>query len=163
MKKVTFNSKVQFHMTGRLDSGDVFDSTEDHDPLTVTIGSGLLIKSFEQALIGMEEGEKKSFIIKSQNAYGNSDKELILTVNKSDLPEDVGELETGEIVSIDNLYEVLEMKEKITDKGANEPYLVTVKAVHENEVELDFNHPLTGETLNFDVEIIEIQKEGIKK
>lgn len=140
MKKVDVNSTVTVNYTGKLEDGSVFDSSlnEGREPLTATLGQGSLIPGFEKGLLDMQEGDKKVITILSEDAYGTRREELIAEVPKDRVPEGV---------------EVGQMLQTITQQG---PMNVVVKEVNENHVILDANHPLAGQTLIFDLEVVSI-------
>lgn len=133
--------KVKIHYKGSLVDGDIFDSSEGHDPLEFTIGSGQVIVGFDEAVTGMEVGEKKSVLIPFQKAYGERKNEMVLAVPTNQVPPDL-ELEVG----MD-----LEMG------GADGELLrVQVVEITDDTVTLDANPPLAGEDLNFDLELVSI-------
>ena len=132
---------VKIHYTGSLEDGTVFDSSQDRDPLEFTLGEGKVISGFESAVEGMEEGETKTAEIPSDEAYGPRRDDLLLTVARDQLPEDL-EPEVGD---------QLEMR---TQDGQAFPVVVT--QVGDEQVQLDANHPLAGKDLTFDIELVEI-------
>ncbi len=140
MNKIKTGSKVSVNYTGRLEDGTVFDSSlnEGRTPLSVTIGNGELIKGFEDGLIDMSEGEKKTVTIPSELAYGDYRGELISDVKLDMLPTDVkvGDELVGE-----------------SDMG---PIRVKVMEINEGMASLDANHPLAGKTLVFDLDVISV-------
>ena len=141
MKKVELNSTVTVNYTGRLENGNVFDSSlnEGREPLSATLGQGSLIPGFEKGLLGMKEGDKKTVEIPSEEAYGSSREDLIVEIPKDRVPEDVTE---GQ------------MLQTMTPQG---PMNVIVKEVKEDVVIIDGNHPLAGKDLIFDLEVISVQ------
>jgi FKBP-type peptidyl-prolyl cis-trans isomerase 2 len=140
MKKVDVNSTVTVNYTGKLEDGNVFDSSLNpgREPLSATLGQGSLIPGFEQGLIGMEVGEKKTINIPCVEAYGEFNEQLIAEVDKAQVPETI---------------EVDQMLQTMTPQG---PMNVVVKEVGEDKVLLDANHPLVGKDLIFDLEVISI-------
>ncbi|HHF42947.1 MAG: peptidylprolyl isomerase [Candidatus Aminicenantes bacterium] len=132
---------VKVHYTGRFEDGVVFDSSEGRDPLEFTVGAGMLIRGFEDALIGMAPGEKKTVRVEPQDAYGDYDDNLVLTMPLDRVPEDI----TPEIG--------MELQ-LISQSGQKLP--VVVKEVQEEAIILDANHPLAGKVLVFDIELLEI-------
>jgi peptidylprolyl isomerase len=132
---------VKVHYTGKLDDGSVFDSSEGREPLEFTIGEGRVIKGFEEAVVGSSLGEKKSATIPSDQAYGPHMPEMVVEVDRSNLPPDVAP-------------EVGDQLEMHTASG--QPVVVTVTEVSEESVTLDANHPLAGRDLTFDIEVVEI-------
>lgn len=132
---------VKVHYTGRFEDGVVFDSSEGRDPLEFTVGAGMLIRGFEDALIGMAPGEKKTVRVEPQDAYGDYDDNLVLTMPLDRVPEDITP-EVGMELQL------------ISQSGQKLP--VVVKEVQEEAIILDANHPLAGKVLVFDIELLEI-------
>jgi FKBP-type peptidyl-prolyl cis-trans isomerase SlyD len=132
---------VRVHYTLTVE-GKVLDSSKDKDPLEFQVGSRRVIPGFEKALMGMGEGEKKTFRIGPEEGYGLEDPGGVKEVARSALPPDI-ELKEGMVLYARG------------DDGQNYP--VRVAEVKKDTVVLDFNHPLAGKTLNFDVEIVEIK------
>jgi len=140
MKKVETTSKVKVHYTGRLEDGTVFDTSiaEGREPLEVELGLGQLIKGFEDGLIDMSEGEKKTIEISVENAYGEPKPEFINEVPKTNVPEGI------------------QVGESLQGMGPQGPVNVQVIEVNEETVTLDANHPLAGKNLIFDLEVVSI-------
>ncbi|MBI1920758.1 MAG: peptidylprolyl isomerase [Geobacter sp.] len=149
MAKAKSGDKVKVHYTGRLDNGDVFDSSECVDdecgcesgPLEFVIGEGNVIPGFENAVIDMEIGESKTVHIPVEEAYGPRMEELVAVLDKSEVPAGV-EPEAGQ-----------QMEVTLQDDSTI-PVLVT--EVSDTTVTLDANHPLAGQNLNFDIRLVEI-------
>lgn len=137
-------SKVKLDYTGKLDDGSVFDTSkhEDAKPLEFTVGQGMVIKGFEEAVKGMRSGEKKTFTIKPEDGYGMPNPELKKPFPKEKIPSDQ-ELKPGMALMF------------ATPDGQQMPALIT--EVTEKEVILDLNHPLAGKDLTFDIEILSFE------
>ncbi len=133
---------VKLHYTGKLNDGTVFDSSVDSEPLEFTIGAGQVIPGFNDGVIGMSIGEKKTIKILAKDAYGPRDEELIIELPKSRVPE--------------NLNPQVGQRIQIGQQGG-ERLLVTVVQIGEDNITLDANHPLAGEDLTFDIELVEIE------
>lgn len=133
-------SKVKAHYTGRLNDNDVFDTSmqDGRDPLEFTIGEGTLLPAFENELLGLTTGDKKTFELTSDDAYGPYRDDLRLTVPKSNVPQGV------------------EVGQSLQGNFNNEMITFMVRQVNEDNVIVDANHPLAGKALIFDVEIVEI-------
>lgn len=142
MSKVKADDLVRVHYTGKLSDGQVFDSSVDREPLEVKLGQGSLIPGFEKGLIDMQTNEKKTIVIAKEEAYGEKRKELFQSVKKSDLPEDLK-------VEVD-------MALMATNADGSEKQL-RVAEVKEDEIVVDANHPLAGEDLTFELELVEIK------
>ena len=131
-------SKVRVHYTGKLANGKVFDTSVEKDPLEVVVGQSGLIKGFEEGLIGMKEGEKKTIELIPEDAYGQLIEGRTQEVEKSALPE---EIQVGMALQAN---------------GEVGTMVVTVKEIKEETVVLDANHPLAGKDLIFELEILEV-------
>jgi peptidylprolyl isomerase len=141
MAKAKSRDTVKVHYTGKLDDGNVFDSSAGREPIEFTIGANKVIPGFEEAVIDMELGESKTIKISAEQAYGNYDEALVSTVKRSVFPGDM-EPEVGQ---------------RLTAKQADGRAIhVTVTDVSEGDVTIDANHPLAGEDLTFDIELVEI-------
>jgi len=131
-------SKVKVHYTGKLTNGKVFDTSVEKEPLEVVVGNSGLIKGFEDGLMGMKEGEKKTIEITPEDAYGQLIEGRIQEVEKSILPE---EIQVGMALQAN---------------GEVGTMVVTVKEIKEETVVLDANHPLAGKDLIFELEVLEV-------
>lgn len=143
MTKAESGDTVRVHYTGRTDSGQEFDSSRDRDPLEVKLGQGQVIPGFEAALSGMEAGDTKTVTIPEAEAYGPRREELVHQVPRTDIPAEI-DLEPGRTLMAH------------TPDG-NQLQLV-VREVGEEAVTVDANHPLAGENLTFDLEMVDVQK-----
>lgn len=132
---------VQVHYTGKLVSGEIFDSSEGREPFAFTIGGGEVIAGFEQAVQGMQVGESKAVIIPITEAYGERRAELLQTVPR-------------ELVQLGVEPEVGMQIEMHQQDGAVVPLLVS--HIDEASITVDANHPLAGAELHFTIELIEI-------
>jgi len=141
MAKAKSGDTVKVHYTGKLDEGTVFDSSVGDVPLELTIGEGRIIPGFGQSLIGMSPGESKTTKIPADEAFGSYRDELVREVERSKFPADI-EPQVGQQLVM-------------TDTGGQKT-VVTVTDVSESSVIIDTNHPLAGEELTFDIELIEI-------
>ena len=140
MTQITNGSSVSVNYTGRLEDGTIFDTSlhEGRTPLTATLGQGQLIPGFENGLMGMTVGEKRTIEINPSDAYGEVNEGMIQEVPLTQVPEGA---KVGD-----------------TLQGQNEQgqFQVSVKEVKENSVVLDMNHPLAGKKLIFDLEVVSI-------
>ena len=135
---------VKVHYTGKLADGTVFDTSVGSEPMEFTLGEGRLIPGFEQAVTGMQVGKSKTVTIPVDEAYGQRRDELIFEVERDELPADI-EPEVG--------------MQLPTSQG-----VVTIIEVSEATVKIDANHPLAGQDLTFDIELVEIgtsQSQGL--
>ncbi len=141
MAQAKIGDTVRVHYTGTLEDGQQFDSSSGRDPLEFTIGRGAVIPGFENAVIGMAPGESRSVTIPSQEAYGDHRPEAVQEIERAQIPPGL-EVEPG-------------MRLEASDKEGH-PLLVTVVEVSDSAVTLDANHPLAGEDLTFEIELVEI-------
>jgi peptidylprolyl isomerase len=132
---------VKVHYTGRLENGEIFDSSDGKKPLNFIVGHREVIKGFDEAVEGMIAGEEKSVTIEPEKGYGKSKEELIQKVQRSEMPE-------GLDYSVGNQIEIT--------KQDGSMFYVMVKEISENEVSLDANHPLAGLRLIFDIRMEDI-------
>jgi len=133
---------VKVHYTGRLENGEIFDSSVDREPLEFELGTDGIIAGFQQGILGMAEGEKKTLRIAPEDAYGPYHEEGVMELDRSLLPADVP-LEIGLGLQLRN--------------PDGDVFNVMVKNVTEDKVTFDANHPLAGQTLIMDVELVEIK------
>jgi peptidylprolyl isomerase len=132
---------VHVHYTGRLDDGEVFDSSESQDPLTFTLGERQVVPGFEKAVMGMGEGEKKIQKIPADDAYGPWLDQLTFTVPRENLPPGY-DPQVGEVLRME------------TRDGRQMD--VSVTSSDEGFVKMDGNHPLAGKDLTFEIELVKI-------
>ncbi|GIV41378.1 MAG: peptidyl-prolyl cis-trans isomerase [Vicingaceae bacterium] len=140
MKTVQNGNTVQVHYVGMLSDGEVFDTSEGMEPLQFVVGENALIEGFEEAVIGMKEGETKTVTIPSDKAYGPVIEELIIEVPRAQLPQ--GDIEIGSMLS--------------TTGSDGEEMIFTVTRIDEQSATLDMNHPLAGKDLTFKITMVKI-------
>ncbi|MPR36871.1 FKBP-type peptidyl-prolyl cis-trans isomerase [Salmonirosea aquatica] len=143
MKKAQSGDTVQVHYKGTLSDGQLFDSSTGRDPLAFQLGSGQVIKGFDDGVTGMEIGEKKTILIPSEDAYGPVNNELLINFDRSQIPSDIP-LEPGVTL---NMHQ----------EGNGQVVPVVVKEVADDHVILDANHPLAGQDLTFELELVGIE------
>lgn len=141
MQQAQSGDKVKVHYHGTLRSGEIFDSSQGREPLEFTVGSGQVIKGFDDGVRGMQVGEKKTVQIPVQDAYGEKSSEMIFEFPKSQFPADMNP-EIGAQLMMSN--------------GSGQSFPVTITEIKEDSVLLDANHPLAGQDLVFDIELVEI-------
>jgi len=132
---------VTVHYTGKLEDGTVFDSSVNRDPLQFTLGEGLLIPGFEQAVLGMSLGESKTAEVSAGQAYGPHREEMVVEIDRQEFPPHF-QPEVGQQLQIPQ------------SEGRVTRLIVT--GVSEQKVTLDANHPLAGRDLTFDIHLLEI-------
>jgi peptidylprolyl isomerase len=132
---------VRVHYTGRLDSGDVFDSSEGGEPLEFQVGAGQVISGFDEGVRGMSVGDKKTIEIEADDAYGPRAEQLVNSIPREGINLGDTQPEAGM-----NL---------IMHVADDQEIPVTITEVTDTHITLDANHPLAGEKLIFDVERVE--------
>ena len=143
MAQVKNGDTVKVHYHGRFADGTTFDSSEGRSPLEFEVGSGNVIKGFDEGVVGMERGEKKTIHITAEDAYGPSMPENVIEFPRSQFPQDM-QPEIG-----------MQLNLRSQD-GQNIP--VVIAEVKDEVVVLDANHPLAGRDLIFDVEVVDISE-----
>lgn len=134
---------IKVHYTGSFEDGKVFDSSEGREPLEFKAGEGMVVKGFDDAVIGMEKGEEKEVDINPEEGYGQSNPELQQKVPKDKFPPEMGDkLQPGAMIMLQG------------PDGNQIP--AHIKEVGDSEVTIDLNHPLAGKKLHFKVKIEEI-------
>lgn len=139
---------VQVDYTGTLDNGEVFDTSEGHQPLEILMGKGQLIKGFEDALLGMAIEEEKSFTLAPDEAYGQRDEKLVREFSRADIPADMNPKE-GQAVALTSA------------DGRQVPARIT--KIDDQNITVDLNHPLAGQSLTFEIKVVGITKEATQK
>jgi len=133
---------VNVHYTGKLEDGTVFDSSVEREPLEFTLGAGTIVPGFEEAVRGMQAGQSKTVTIPSQEAYGPRRDEMVLVIERTELPPELKP----------DVGQQLQMQQS---DGRAVSVLVT--DVSETTITIDANHPLAGKDLTFEIELLEIK------
>ena len=141
MSKAQPGNTVSVHYTGKLSDDTVFDSSRDREPLSFEIGAGNVIPGFEQGVVGMEPGDTKIITIDSDKAYGPYREDQVIEIERSRLPDDI-EPEVGQQLQV--------------QQANGETAIVVIKDVSDGSVSLDANHPLAGEDLTFEIELVAV-------
>jgi len=141
MTKASSGDTVKVHYTGKLDDGTVFDSSRDREPLEFTLGGGQVIPGFEEAVRDMEEGEETTVTIPPEEAYGQRQDQAVIEVAREQLPDEIKP-------------EVGMQLEVLSAGGGSFPARIT--EVNDRTITLDANHPLAGEQLTFEIELVEV-------
>lgn len=135
--------KIKVEYTGTLKDGTVFDSSEKHgQPLEFEVGAGQLIKGFDEAVIGMEQGEEKEITIEPADAYGEKKDELVRELPKEQFPKDQ-EIKEGMFLAVG------------LPDGKQLP--AQVVGVGDDTITLDMNHPLAGKELHFKLKVVDVE------
>ena len=141
MEHAKHGDKVRINYVGKLANGTVFDSTDGREAFEFTVGVGTVIPGFERAVVGMSPGDSKSETIPADEAYGPHRRDLVVQVERQHLPDDI-EFGVGQRLQVQ------------TPEGHATG--VVVVGVSDDHVTLDGNHPLAGQDLTFDIELVEI-------
>lgn len=141
MSKAKSGDTVRVHYTGKLDDGTEFDSSAGKEPLEFALGSGGVLPAFDSEVEGMAVGDNKSFKIEAEDAYGRRHDQLIQDVPREHLPEDMDPA----------------VGMQLQAQGQDgQPIHLIVTEVKDDTVTVDGNHPLAGQALSFDIELVEI-------
>ena len=141
MSEAKKGDKVKVHYTGKLNDGSIFDSSVEREPLEFELGAGMMIAGFDAAVHGMKIGDKKTAQIPSDQAYGERNNDMIVSVPKAQLPPDLNPA-VGQQLSM--------------QQPSGQAIPVVVTSIDEENIELDANHPLAGKDLTFEIELVEI-------
>lgn len=134
--------KVKVHYHGRLNNGTTFDSSTGRQPLEFEVGSGMVIKGFDEGVTGMSVGDKKTISIPAEDAYGQRLEEMVIEFPRANFPKDI-EPEIGMTLNMHS------------ENGQEMPVVIT--EINEDAVVLDANHPLAGQELIFDIELVDLK------
>jgi peptidylprolyl isomerase len=141
MQQVKKGDKVKVHYHGKLTDGSTFDSSAGKEPLAFEVGAGMMIAGFDNGVLGMTLGEKKTIQIPATEAYGETNPDMVMEFPRNRFPDEM-EPEVG-------------MQLNMND-GQGHTIPVVIVEVKEEVVILDANHPLAGQDLIFDIEMVEI-------
>jgi FKBP-type peptidyl-prolyl cis-trans isomerase 2 len=141
MPGVKQGDTIKVHYTGRLDDGEVFDSSDQKEPFQFTVGKREVIPGFEQAVLGMSPGDNKTTTISAHRAYGPRQQDLVVEVDRKNINDDV-DLEIGQRLKI--------------KQPDGQEFVVRITEVSDSTVKLDANHPLAGKNLTFDINLVDI-------
>ena len=144
MSQAKSGDTVKVHYTGTLNNGQVFDSSKGREPLQFTLGTGMVIPGFDAAVTDLSPGETVMATIPNAEAYGPYQKEMVAEIEKENIPADF-ELEVGQRLQM--------------QVPSGEAMAVTITDIKGEVVTLDGNHPLAGQDLTFELELVEIVSE----
>ncbi len=142
MTQAKMGDTVKVHYTGKLEDGTIFDSSLNREPLEFTLGEAEVIRGFETAVVGMNPGETKTSTVAAEEAYGPYRRERVMAVSRGQIPEHI-EPQVGQRL-------------QVNQGEQQQPMIVTITDVSEERVVLDGNHPLAGQDLTFDIQLLEI-------
>lgn len=139
MRQAATGDKVLVHYTGTLPDGTVFDSSMERQPIEVTLGERQVIPGFEDAIVGMSEGETKGVTLEPDAAYGQHNAQLVHKVERQTIPEQI-DLSVGSVLQAQD--------------GTGNQVRLTVLDFDDDSVTLDANHPLAGQALTFELKLV---------
>ncbi len=140
---------VKVHYTGTYSNGEVFDSSRSRgEPIMFKVGAGQMIPGFDKAIVGMSQGEVKNISLSPSDAYGEQKPQLFQVFPKENFPPDLNLIE-GQVLSV-------------PIKDGN-PVPAKIHEIKEDRVVLDFNHPLAGQEINFEIELVSFEPNGALK
>jgi peptidylprolyl isomerase len=142
MAKPKKGDTVRVHYTGRLADGSVFDSSAGRDPLQFKVGAGQVIAGFDEAVAGLNPGEKTTVEISVERAYGARRENLVTRVPRAQVPP--------------NIHPEVGQRLQVQPNPGGQRINVTITEVTDEAITLDANHPLAGKELIFDIELVEI-------
>lgn len=142
MAKATKDSTVTMNYEIKLDDGSLVDSSKEGSPLTFQLGQGNMFPAVEKALVGMVQGDRTTVRLSPEDAFGEHSSELVMVVNRANLPDDV-EPEVGMQLG--------------TETPDGNLIRLVVTEVDGADITLDGNHPLAGQTLSFEVELVSFE------
>ena len=145
MQQVQQGDKVKVHYHGKLTDGTTFDSSEGREPLEFEVGAGAVIPGFDNGVMGMTVGDKKTVNIPAEEAYGPKVDELVMDFPKERFPDDM-QPEIGMQLMMNN--------------GSGQQFPVTIVEVKDEIITLDANHQLAGKDLVFDIELVDIESKS---
>ncbi|OGW27387.1 MAG: peptidylprolyl isomerase [Nitrospirae bacterium GWC2_57_13] len=141
MKQAKKGDSVVVHYTGKLADGTVFDSSRDRQPIQFKVGDGQVIPGVENAVVGMNVGDSKTAKIPSEEAYGPRRDDMVVTLDRSQLPADL-DPKVGQRL-------------ELTQEN-DQTVLATITDLSEKNITLDGNHPLAGKELTFELELVQV-------
>jgi peptidylprolyl isomerase len=141
-KKVENGNTVVVEYTGKFEDGTVFDTSKGKKPIEFKTGAGQVVKGFDEAVIGMKKGEEKKIKLKPEDAFGQRDEKLVQRVPKRIFPKNM-ELKKGTRLKLQS--------------PEGQIILANVTKVEQEHVTVDFNHPLAGKNLDFDIKVLDIK------
>lgn len=147
---ISDGSLVKVKYKGTLADGTVFDTTEDKEPLSFMVGANQVIPAFEKQVTSLQPGQTKSFMVKAKEAYGEPDPKKVVTLPRDGKFKDI-DLKEGSVIFANN-------------KAPNGQVVQTpmkIVKLDDKEVTLDYNHPLAGKDLNFEVTLVDVKEPSV--
>jgi FKBP-type peptidyl-prolyl cis-trans isomerase 2 len=145
MQQVQLNVKVTLSFTGKLENGTIFQTATESEPLIITIGNHDIPPTLEQALIGMSIGEQKLVRLEPDEGYGIRRKDLLQTLSKDTFKNRL-DPQVGMVLSL-----------RVEKDGQAHQVPATVVEANDNTIVVDYNHPLAGHNLLYDIKVLAIE------
>ncbi len=142
MGQVQSGDRVKVHFTGKMENGDVFASSQGHEPLEFNVGDGSVLPGVDRAVYGMGLGEKKTINLPPAEGFGEPSESLILVVDRSHFPEGFEPQEGMEL--------------QLPQPQGGVVFIRILQILENNQIKLDANHPLAGKSLVFELELLEV-------
>jgi len=142
MEKAKDGDTVSIHYTGMLESGEVFETTKERNPIEITLGNRRVVPGIEKGILGMTVGETKTFEVAPEQGFGERMQEFKTAVKRDDLPEQITPV----------IGQPLKVEQRDGDS-----FVMFISDMDEDTVTLDVNHPLAGQTLTFTVELLALK------
>jgi FKBP-type peptidyl-prolyl cis-trans isomerase 2 len=142
-KSVEQGDRVSVHFTGRAEDENVFASSREGNPIEFEVGAGEVITGLDNGVVGMEEGQQENLVVHPQEAFGDPRGDLVTTIMRTDFPETLVPQE-GKLLRVKT--------------GEGQIVSARITRIEGDEVTIDANHPLAGQTIQLDVEMVAIQK-----
>lgn len=142
MDKAKEGDTVRIHYTGMLESGVVFETTKERNPIEITLGNQRVIPGVEKGILGMSVGETKTFQVAPEEGFGERMQEFKTTVKRDDLPEQITPM-VGQPLKV--------------ERPGGESFVMFISDMDEDTVTLDANHPLAGQSLTFTIELLAVK------
>ena len=149
MQKAKKDDYVTVEYEGTLGDGEIFESSEDNGPLSFVIGQNSVFPSFEEAVIGMAPGESKTALVGSKESYGPRREELVQTINRTALGDQV-DPQPGTVISM-----------KMEQEGQEHQVPAMIVEVNDDQVTIDYNHPLAGRDLHYKITLQSIDEQEV--
>lgn len=140
-QQVKRGDRITLHFIGKNEADEIFASTKDEQPVELTVGEGKVIPGIERGVLGMEVGERRSLTVSPEKGFGEWRPELVTTVKKEDFPESIQP-------SVGQQLRIKTEADKLTS--------ARVTRIEADNVTLDANHPLAGQNLKFEIDLLEI-------
>lgn len=142
--KIEAGKTVQVNYTLTVDGKMVDSSNVSGSPLTYIAGSGQIIPGLDEALMGLKKGEKKQVTVAPEKGYGPVNPNALQKIPKKQFSDP----------------KILKVGERVSGNSGGRPVQATIVAIGKTDVTMDFNHPLAGKTLNFDIEVVDVSNEA---